>query len=113
MHRRRAGTIKTLAIAQDSARPAAGCADQCGSGVPDFKVIVWNAMFTHKDAPPAAVEKLNGALRAALNDPVMKGKLDEIGAEEIPTPEQKTSNGLRAFIASEIAAGRPSSRLRA
>ncbi len=76
------------------------------AGLPAFKVIVWNAMFTHKDAPPAAVEKLNGALRAALNDPVMKAKLDEIGAE-IPTAEQQTPNGLRAFIASEIARWTP------
>lgn len=103
----RAATIKTLAIAQD--KRAALLPDvptSTEAGVPDFKVIVWNAMFTHKDAPPAAVEKLNGALRAALNDPVMKAKLDEIGAE-IPTAEQQTSAGLRAFIAAEIARWTP------
>ncbi len=103
----RAGTIKTLAIAQD--KRAALLPDvptSTEAGLPAFKVIVWNAMFTHKDAPPAAVEKLNGALRAALNDPAMKAKLDEIGAE-IPTAEQQTPNGLRAFIASEIARWTP------
>ncbi len=98
----RAGTIKTLAIAQD--KRAALLPDvptSAEAGVPDFKVIVWNAMFTHKDAPPAAQETLNKALRAALNDPVMKAKLDEIGAE-VPAAELQTPAGLRAFIASEI-----------
>lgn len=98
----RAGTIKTLAIAQDKRAPLLpDVPTSTEAGLPAFKVIVWNAMFTHKDAPPVAVETLNKALRAALNDPVMKAKLEEIGAE-IPAAEQQTSAGLRAFIGSEI-----------
>jgi tripartite-type tricarboxylate transporter receptor subunit TctC len=98
----RAGTIKTLAIAQDKRAPLLPeVPTSTEAGVPDFKVIVWNAMFTHKDAPPAAQEALNKALRAALNDPAMKARLDEIGAE-VPTAEQQTPAGLRAFIAAEI-----------
>jgi tripartite-type tricarboxylate transporter receptor subunit TctC len=98
----RAGTIKTLAIAQDKRAPLLpDVPTSAEAGVPDFKVIVWNAMFAHRDTPPAALEKLNGALRAALNDPAMKGKLEEIGAE-VPTAQQQTPAGLRAFIGSEI-----------
>jgi tripartite-type tricarboxylate transporter receptor subunit TctC len=98
----RAGTIKTLAIAQDKRAPLLpDVPTSTEAGVPEFKVIVWNAMFTHKDAPPAAVEKLNGALRAALVDPMLKGKLDEIGAE-VPPKELQTTSGLRTFVASEI-----------
>ncbi len=98
----RAGTIKTLAIAQDRRAPLLpDVPTSTEAGVPDFKVIVWNAMFTHKDAPPAAVAALNKALGTALNDPVMKAKLEEIGAE-VPTAELQTSAGLRAFIGSEI-----------
>ncbi len=98
----RAGTIKTLAIAQDRRAPLLpDVPTSTEAGVPDFKVIVWNAMFTHKDAPPAAVAALNKALGAALNDPVMKAKLEEIGAE-VPTAELQTSAGLRAFVGSEI-----------
>jgi tripartite-type tricarboxylate transporter receptor subunit TctC len=103
----RAGTIKTLAIAQD--RRAALLPDvptSTEAGVPGFKVIVWNAMFTHKDAPPAAIAALNRALTAALADPVMKQKLDDIGAE-IPSAELQSPAGLRAFIASEIARWTP------
>jgi tripartite-type tricarboxylate transporter receptor subunit TctC len=98
----RAGTIKTLAIAQD--RRAALLPDvptSTEAGVPGFKVIVWNAMFTHKDAPPTAQEAIGRALRAALGDPALKAKLDEIGAE-VPAAELQTAAGLRAFIGSEI-----------
>ncbi len=103
----RAGTIKTLAIAQDKRAPLLpDVPTSTEAGVPDFKVIVWNAMFTHKDAPPAAVAALNKALGAALNDPAMKARLEEIGAE-VPTPELQTSAGLRAFVASEIARWTP------
>jgi tripartite-type tricarboxylate transporter receptor subunit TctC len=103
----RAGTIKTLAIAQD--KRAALLPDvptSAEAGVPDFKVIVWNAMFTHKDAPPAAQEAIGKALRAALNDPVMKTKMDDIGAE-IPSAELQTSAGLKAFIGAEISRWTP------
>jgi tripartite-type tricarboxylate transporter receptor subunit TctC len=103
----RAGTIKTLAIAQDRRAPLLpDVPTSTEAGVPDFKVIVWNAMFTHKDAPPAAADALGKALRAALNDPVMKAKLEEIGAE-VPSAELQTSAGLRSFIGSEIARWTP------
>jgi tripartite-type tricarboxylate transporter receptor subunit TctC len=98
----RAGTIKTLAIAQDKRAPLLpDVPTSTEAGVPDFKVIVWNAMFTHKDAPPAAVEALNKALRAALGDAALKTKLEDIGAE-VPSAALQTSAGLRAFIGSEI-----------
>jgi tripartite-type tricarboxylate transporter receptor subunit TctC len=103
----RAGTIKTLAIAQAKRAPLLpDVPTSAEAGVPDFKVIVWNAMFAHKDAPPAAVEKLNGALRAALADPAMRARLEEIGAE-VPVAELQTPAGLRAFIGSEIARWTP------
>jgi hypothetical protein len=52
-------------------------------------------------SPPAAAEVLNKALRAALNDAVLKAKLEEIGAE-VPAAELQTAAGLRTFIGSEI-----------
>jgi tripartite-type tricarboxylate transporter receptor subunit TctC len=103
----RAGTIKTLAIAQEKRAPLLpDVPTSAEAGVPDFKVIVWNAMFTHKDAPAAATEKLNGALRAALADPAMRARLEEIGAE-VPAAELQTPAGLRAFIGSEISRWTP------
>jgi tripartite-type tricarboxylate transporter receptor subunit TctC len=98
----RARTIKTLAVA--SVARATALPDvptSAEAGVPGFKVEVWNAMFAPKDTPPAALAKLNQALKAALADSTVKAKLNELGAE-IPAPELQEPNGLRSFVASEI-----------
>jgi tripartite-type tricarboxylate transporter receptor subunit TctC len=98
----RGGTIKTLAVAQDTRAPLLpDVPTSTEAGVPAFKVIVWNAMFAHKDTPAPALESLNKALRAALSDPVMKQKLDDIGAA-VPSTELQTSAGLKKFIGDEI-----------
>jgi tripartite-type tricarboxylate transporter receptor subunit TctC len=98
----RGGTIKTLAVAQDKRAPLLpDVPTSTEAGVPEFKVIVWNAMFAPKDTPAPALEALNKALRAALSDQGMKVKLDDIGAE-IPSAALQTPAGLRAFITSEI-----------
>jgi tripartite-type tricarboxylate transporter receptor subunit TctC len=103
----RAGTIKTFAIAQDKRAPLLpDVPTSAEAGVPDFKVIVWNAMFTHKDAPPAAVDAIGKALRAALGDATLKTKLEDIGAE-VPSAELQSSAGLRTFIGAEIARWTP------
>ncbi len=98
----RGGTIKTLAVAQDKRAPVLpDVPTSTEAGVPDFKVVVWNAMFAPKDTPAAALDSLNKALRAALSDPAMKTRLDEIGAD-IPSLTLQTPDGLKAFITSEI-----------
>ena len=98
----RAGTIRTLAVASD-ARAAflPNVPTSTEGGVPGFKVEVWNAMFAPKDTPPAVVAKLNGALKAALADAGVKGKLQELGAD-VPAPALLEPAGLRGFIGSEI-----------
>ena len=98
----RGGTIKTLAVAQDKRAPALpDVPTSTEAGTPGFKVVVWNAMFAPKDTPLPVVETLNKALRAALADPQLKAKLEDLGAD-VPTAELQTSAGLRAFIGSEI-----------
>jgi tripartite-type tricarboxylate transporter receptor subunit TctC len=103
----RAGTIKTLAVAQDKRSAALpNVPTSAEAGVPAFQVIVWNAMFAPKDTPANAVETLNKALQAALADAGVRAKLEELGAE-VPSAELQTPAGLKAFIASEIARWSP------
>jgi tripartite-type tricarboxylate transporter receptor subunit TctC len=98
----RAGTIRTLAVASDArASFLPNVPTSTEGGVPGFKVEVWNAMFAPKDTPPAVVAKLNGALKAALADAGVKGKLQELGAD-VPVPALLEPAGLRGFIGSEI-----------
>jgi tripartite-type tricarboxylate transporter receptor subunit TctC len=103
----RAGTIKTLAVASEARATALpDVPTSSEGGVPGFKVEVWNAMFAPKETPPAAIEKLNGALKAALADATLKAKLNELGAE-VPPANLLEPQGLRAFVAAEIARWAP------
>jgi len=53
------------------------------SGVPDFEVDSWYAMFVPAKTPRAFVERLNQALNAALTDPEVKEKLLQQGSEAV------------------------------
>ena len=70
-------------------------------GLANFEVVVWHGIYAPKGTPKEAVDKVNGALRAALKDPAVASKLRDLGAEIVPESKQ-TPEGLRAWLASEI-----------
>jgi tripartite-type tricarboxylate transporter receptor subunit TctC len=47
------------------------------------------------------INKLNGALRAALKDPAVAARMQDLGAVIVPEDKQ-TPEGLRTWLASEI-----------
>lgn len=58
------------------------------SGISDFEVDSWYAMFVPAKTPKAIIEKLNRALNSALGDPGVREKLIAQGAEAVGgTPE--------------------------
>jgi tripartite-type tricarboxylate transporter receptor subunit TctC len=70
------------------------------AGLPGFYVSVWQGLWAPKGTPPAVVEKLAAAVREALADAEVQKRLKEIG-QELPTPEQQTPAGFRAFQKAE------------
>jgi tripartite-type tricarboxylate transporter receptor subunit TctC len=70
-------------------------------GLRDFEVKVWHGLYAPKGTPPAALEKLNEALRAALKDPAVIARMTDLAAEIVPESKQ-TPEGLRAWLAQEI-----------
>lgn len=71
------------------------------AGLPAYQASGWNAMFAPKGTPSSIVEKLSEALRAALESPNVRDRLDKIGALP-PAMENRTPDGLRKFVAREI-----------
>ncbi len=68
-------------------------------GIKDANVYSWQAVSGPKGMPADIKNKLNAAIKEALNDPAIKPKLLELGFEIVAnTPEQFT-----AFQASEFA----------
>jgi tripartite-type tricarboxylate transporter receptor subunit TctC len=67
------------------------------SGVPGYESIGWFGVIAPAGTPPDIVRKLNQTFVAAMNDPVVKERIYQGGAEARPsTPEE-----FAAFIKSE------------
>ena len=60
-------------------------------GLADFDVVTWNAFFLPKGASSEVVKKLNDATSQAIDTPVIKSRLHELGvtgvARERRSPE--------------------------
>lgn len=70
-------------------------------GLKGFEVKVWHGLYAPKGTPAAALEKLNTALRAALQDPVVKQRMAELSSD-IPPMEKVTATGLKSHLEAEI-----------
>ncbi len=70
-------------------------------GMKDFEVVIWFGMWAPRGTPQAALEKLNGALRTALQDPSFRSRLADLGA--VPAPLANAAPGpLLAHLKAEI-----------
>ena len=70
-------------------------------GVPGLIMSFWHGLWVAKGTPPDVVEKLNGAIRAALADPTVRQRYVDMG-QEIPPREQQTPQALAAHHKAEI-----------
>lgn len=70
------------------------------AGLPGFYMSIWHALWAPKGLPRDVAAKLNGAIREALADPVVKKRLEDLG-QEIPPAEQQAPEGLRAHHKAE------------
>ena len=68
------------------------------SGVADYDVVSWNALFAPAGTPPDIVNKLNGALRNILADAEVKKRLIELGIEAKASTPQEISARLKSDI---------------
>jgi len=69
------------------------------AGLPDVQGITFNGLFAPKDTPPAVIDKLSAAIRAALEKKEVIAKLGDLGSEARgSTPQEFTK-----FLADETA----------
>ena len=68
------------------------------SGVADYEVVSWNALFAPAGTPPEIVTKLNGALRDILADAEVKKRLIELGIEARASTPREISARLTSDI---------------
>jgi putative tricarboxylic transport membrane protein len=76
------------------------------AGLPDFQVIAWYGLFAPKGTPKQILDKLTGALDAALDNESVRKRLLDLGCD-IPDKAQRGPAQLAALVKSEIARWTP------
>ena len=71
-------------------------------GLKDFEVIVWHGIYAPRGTPSEAIGKFGAALKAALKDPSVVAKLDDLGAVIVPDAKL-TPAGLQTWLQQETA----------
>ena len=68
------------------------------SGVADYDVVSWNALFAPAGTPPEILGTLNAALRDILADPDVKKRLLELGIEPKASTPREIYDRLKSDI---------------
>ena len=68
------------------------------AGIKGFDVVTWNGAFAPAGTPPAVIDTLNRAMRAALADPDVTKRFTELGLEPLPTRPDEISDRLSGEI---------------
>jgi tripartite-type tricarboxylate transporter receptor subunit TctC len=80
------GRVKPLGITSAKRSPALPDVPTLAEqGVKDYEMVTWFGFFAPTGVPPAAIEKLNAATAKALDTPDVKERLQQLGAEAVPT----------------------------
>jgi tripartite-type tricarboxylate transporter receptor subunit TctC len=98
----RAGAVRVLAVAQKDRSPFTPdvpSADE--AGLPEFHARGWNAMFAPRGTPTPVIATLNKALAAALTDPAVRQRIEELGSMP-PGVEEATPQWLKTLVAGEV-----------
>jgi tripartite-type tricarboxylate transporter receptor subunit TctC len=70
-------------------------------GLKNFEVVIWHGIYAPKGTPKPAVDKLNAALKTAIQDPAFKDAMAKLGATPVPL-ERATPEALRTHLKAEI-----------
>ncbi|UUZ76544.1 tripartite tricarboxylate transporter substrate binding protein BugD [Polaromonas sp. P1(28)-13] len=75
-------------------------------GLKGFEVKVWHGMYAPKGTPAPVLEKINAALRAAMQDPMVKQRLADLSSD-IPPVDKISPAGLKTHLEAEISKWAP------
>src|SRR5262249_49198783 len=96
------GAVRPFAVAAKTRVPAAPQVPTVDeAGLPGFYASLWLGMWLPKGAPKPLIAKLNGTIIEALDDPIVRQRLADIG-QSVPSREQQTPQALADFQKAEI-----------
>ncbi|HWT07514.1 MAG TPA: tripartite tricarboxylate transporter substrate-binding protein [Roseomonas sp.] len=97
-----AGTMRGLLTAATARNPnATAVPSATEAGVADYIFQGWNAVFAPRGTPAPVVARLDAALRAALADPAIRQRMEQLGS--IPAaPDQQGPEALARLVRAEV-----------
>ena len=103
----KSGMVKAVVVLRPKRIAALPDVPSAGeSGYPGLLYDIWNMILVPKGTPPEVVTKLSQSLQLALQAPELRARFVAAGIED-PTPAQKTPEGARDLLVSEVARWRP------
>src|SRR6266446_2117631 len=98
----KAGTIKVYGVTSNRRVPSLPDVPTLDEqGLKGFALVVWNGLFAPRGTPKPALDKLIGALQAAVTDTAFRTRLADLGAEPVAVGKA-TPESLRILLKSEI-----------
>ena len=98
----RAGKIKAYAVtakARTAAAPEIPTAAEAGY---PMEVSIWHGLWAPKGTPAEVIAKLNAAAVATMQDPAIRGRLEDLG-QDLPTTAEMAPAAFAAFQTEEYA----------
>jgi tripartite-type tricarboxylate transporter receptor subunit TctC len=93
----RAGKLRALAVTTATHSPALPDVPTIAEFVAGYEASVWNGVVAPKDTPAAIIDKLHGAIDAALADPNLTAQFARVGS----VPKSMTPADFGKFIAED------------
>lgn len=95
-------TVKAIVLMNNTRSPALpNVPTTVEQGLANAEAYTWNAIFLPKNTPDAIVKKLNDAVVQAMHSPLVKERLEGLGAQ-IVSDDRATPAYLGSFVKSEI-----------
>jgi tripartite-type tricarboxylate transporter receptor subunit TctC len=76
------------------------------AGLPGFEIGIWHGMYAPRGTARPIIDRLNAALRVAVQDPSVVARMNDLASPPVPLA-QVTPEANRALLESEIARWRP------
>jgi tripartite-type tricarboxylate transporter receptor subunit TctC len=94
----KAGKVRALAVTTAERTPALPDVPTVAETVSGFESVTWQGIGAPAKTPPEIVAKLNQEINAALADPKIKARMEDLGS--VPTP--MSTDAFNKLIAAEI-----------
>jgi len=98
----KAGKVKLYGVTtRERLKPMPDAPTLREAGLKDFEVVVWHGLYAPKATPAPVLAALNTALKAALKDPALIKRLDDVGVQVVKEGLQ-TPEALHAQLSAEV-----------